>query len=258
MTEDNRIQDIERYLSSEMSAIEIEAFEKKIESDPKLREDVISMQQLNQDLSTYLWETTYKEDLIKKGERLMNRPIMEKKGLSNFLKPNYRIGLIAASIGLVLLAVGYALKDSIFPPTTDEIFAQFYEPKKILSNGLLSGSSNDSIDPLIQAFLEGSYKNVLTETNRLLQDSSFNQIPQALLLSGLASLESGQTVTAIEQWEQIPESAITIRQEGEWLSALAFLKQGSISQAQQAFQSIADKPSHVKAIEAGEVLKKLN
>ena len=145
----------------------------------------------------------------------------------------YRIGLIAASIALLLFAGYWFLNPGT--PSTDELFAANYELYDWSAD--TRGSETTSFQSLNDLYQNGEFQQFINEVNALNIDS--NTDPELVMALGCAYLETGTYDNAISTFRQI-ETNTFIGEEARFNIALSYLKANNPESAKSIFQEIAN------------------
>ena len=173
-----------------------------------------------------------------------------------YARPAFWISGLAAAVVIILILIR-PFGQSASP---EDLFVAFYErPKMNMTfRSTEKGSQLDSLRRLAtQMYDEGRYDDVeqiMNETEALREDV-FSRY-----LFGVSMLEAGRYSEAIQHFEMVNTG--TIRANAEWYRALAFLRNGDVEKAREAFLDLQNNPeraaqSPFRKRQIEEILEKL-
>jgi hypothetical protein len=249
MTNDQQMEHhdkIEQYVQGQLSPTERLAFERELASN----------RQLSEALAAYR-----KSELVIKAAARQQLRSKAAEAFANQARPAGRTVLlqrlaVAASVALLLAAGLWWMKADGGQPSSEQLFAQYYElppPPTVRSGLLLSGSPWEDA---IEAYSKQDYQTAIPRFRELISDPDFQLKETARLLLGLSLLSSGAAEESVAVFGEISTSS-SLRQDAEWYGALALLKIGKAAQAKVAFEQIATKERHFKKKEAAAILEQL-
>lgn len=231
---------VEKYARGKLSSEEKAVFEKRLETDEKLMEELTAYRKN---------ELVIKAAARQKIRQEVSTAYVEKN-------KNYRIFTmhrmaIAASF-LILLAAGLWWSNQN-NKTPDKLYSEYFEipaPPSV-RNG------NTAVNPkwktAIDAYAENHFSTAIPIFEELLLDEDFNQKGTIKLLLGASFLKEEKYEEALYILNQINPSS-TFIQDAEWYRALALLKMGNKKDAKKAFEHIVKQKRHFKKEEAEAVL----
>ena len=220
----------DRYLQGNCRPEEAQFFEQRLNDEPELKKEFEAFK-------TAVF-------LLKRGgfKELVNEE--EKPGKSPFLKIGWLIVLIIA-----LLAVFYFFNNQQEEKSTDQIFAEYFEPFPDL---ISTRSSAQGVDRAMEAYNNGDY-------NIALQMLDTNQYDQPIVhlyraISRLA-IKEGQEHSFQDEIDFLPENHL-FDEEVKWYQVLYQLKSDDISGAIELLKDINE--GEFKSIEAQQLLRDLD
>lgn len=199
---------LERYLSKDLSAEEAKAYEERLQNEP----DLAAAYQLRQEMSVYVEERVEREkfdDFIKT------------TGNNHFRKTRLRklIWITGAAAAAVL--IGILLLPALFEPRN--LYEQFNNHNP-LALSEQSGAASKSLLEGEQAFNAANYEPALRAFNDYLSQNPSDL--QVLLYKGIALLELNRAEEAFPIFQTLATGQSTLKEDGTWYLALAFLKNG--------------------------------
>jgi tetratricopeptide (TPR) repeat protein len=162
--------------------------------------------------------------------------------------------MMAAATLLVLFAFTRLLKvsDSL---SGDELFDEYFALPEV--SAVRSGYLTDDQWSTDLAYLQsGNYSFALALLVPFQQDESVVRREEALLYSGICHIQLDQYREAIESFASISIDS-SLAKEGQWYTALAYLKLGSKEETKRILKSIISSTWHPKMKETETLLKKL-
>lgn len=248
--------EIENYLHNRMDATQKEDFERRLKNDPWLQNTLALFREADKDLDAFfrpegVGVSARKQELMERGRNLLNP---KRQSGRHFL---FWLSATAAAIATMVVAV-YQFTDWFSKenrPSASAIYQQYFSTDEITGSGLLSADDANNRLGQVYRFMEArQYQQAADSLQSYLQDESFAQRPKALFLLGVAQLNLQQPSLAVGSFRQIPPSAGTLSQEGEWYTAAAYLQLQDFEGCRTVLHSIADNPKHRRQQQAAEVL----
>jgi len=247
---------IENYLDGIMPERVMQAFEKMIKKDEKLKREFEQRKKLNDKIIKMVpWieplekahETFEKEY---KNKEFVLKPVLK----AEYKKLSFARFSIAASIALLL---GLGLLYVISPenqPSNDELFTEYYEP-------LSMNKSKNSLITNSKAFLEAREK--YQEKDYYNAYTIFNSLPDNLNIQmeknffiGLSFIEMEQYENAIKNFQSVIDNEYQFLAEAYWYLGLCYLKTGQRDKAVEIFKYI-DKANGYNHKKTKKILYKL-
>ncbi|OOG72395.1 hypothetical protein [Algoriphagus sp. A40] len=233
MNKNYTLEELETFLSGELSAERKTQLEESIKTEPELLKELSALQISLEAVELAGWKTIIAEsqkEFISERAKIQIKP----NRTSQFNIGTW-IGRIAASITLLLVG---ALAVLFF--TTS--------PESITSNqvgfSLPVMRSADQISSLESAYQKGDYEEVLELAKGV---NSYDS--RTYLLVGLANLETNLGLAAEEFLTQIEEenrrtSNLEFADQVDYYLVKAYLMQGKITEAEERIEKITEDPNH--------------
>lgn len=238
---------IELYLRRQMPPNERRAFEAKIAADPQLADEVAFYEALllRHDEQVKTKWRAQDESLLQPETQIRPVPLVR--------RPQWAV---AASLAL-LLAAGVWYTFFYTPqPNLDTVFQENYEGYKY--SGILGNGTSNAEDSLWQAAMNAyrakRYEDAVNIAGQF--SNSVKYAAEALLLTGAAQLEQGQTEEAVRAFAQV-NAPLALRRKAQFFTAMTHLKAKNAGQAKTLFQTIADDADSPYRGKAAAILKKL-
>ncbi len=232
---------IEKYIQNRLSSEEELKFAKLLKSDLAFKDEVT--------LHSNLKKVTKHEDdanfrkLITTLEEKIEKPIQ---------KPSYTKWLVAASIAL-LLGLTYFLNINE-KVSTDELFAQNFEPYRNVIAPVVRGDNGNQEDEKTQAFLayeKGEYETAITLFTKLYKST---KEPYYLFYKANALLKLERAQEAVPLLLEHLKTKDTLTEKTNWYLALAYLKIKDKPKAKKLLKKVIANKSY-KDKEAKKLLK---
>jgi hypothetical protein len=230
----NRVDQIIRYLSGELTEEESGAFEKEMSGDKRLREEfdnISTAYKLIRDQIRQRDEDAFRsrlKEVIKASSNAGKRAAPGKR-------PRWYLFLSMAASVAILLAIILMNRDP------EQLYRAYYHPGKDPVILAFEQDTRGDAPSAISLFGQGKYEATLRITAEMLELEPGNQL--ALLFHLLAAMELGQAEDALERVEatkidtlDVPGQSIT------WYHALANMKSGHTDQAINCLNALAVQP----------------
>ncbi len=220
---------IDKYLSGDLNAQELQAFEERLQTDSKFAEEV----RLRQDMNNYLINKDKKEafknqldeigdDFFEEKPEARIKPIgKSSNNLSRWLK-------VVAAVAAVAVIV-YLLAPS---PDLYKEFAQ-HQPIQLTEK---SSDQSALITETEKNFNAGNYTQALQTADRLLAIQSDDL--QVQMVKSICLIETKQTQGARGILQPIAEGASAHKIEAQWYLALSWLKEKDVEKTKLALEEI--------------------
>jgi len=252
MLNEDKYNEIERYLSDEMSNAEKKNFEQKLTTDNKLTQTLAVYQDMSNQLQDVNDNLDFNQKLIKAAKDYQSTQKPSQRGNNN------RRWLIA----LLIIAIGglvwwqFLNKTETKRLPTDVPIASLWEATEMPSSTTLRGNGDVSKDEkyLSQAF--GSYQNKDFTTTINYLDSIQNTASiysKSQLLRGVAHYELKNYNEAVAAYDNYLNDKANAEDMALWYQALAYLQNKDEAKASQNLQKIIDE-DYTMASKAQEVL----
>ncbi len=236
--EEQKWNEIDRYLLLEMEEEERLTFEQKMEKDATLKQAVEEQQ-----LLIKAFEQRGNQILKEELEIIYQDRKSQNTNLSRRMIPWTWLS-VAASI-LLIIGLGYWLLPQ---PANNLNFAQHFSPYELTA---LRGEENgDYLNEFETLYNQGKYKEVITHYNGNLKSTNDDKIRIAL---GVSYLAQGLTKEARKQFE-IAQKNPLFYDSATWYIGLSYLKEKDEKSMQKVFQELVKNtregnPYHIKAAE---------
>ncbi|WP_421763106.1 hypothetical protein [Ekhidna sp.] len=210
------IEQIRKYIQNQLSAEDKSNFEKKLDAEKGLRDEV------------------EKERLIMKGIAFSERERLKsvlQRGEQTRSKYWYAV---AALIPLLIISYLF-IYDS---PNANSIYTNFYEPYGVYEFGEVRGESleNNLEEEAFEAYKQGEYQEAYEKIKEL-QNAS-DRIGYDLY-AGICLMELERFEEALNMFDQIPESSKYI-DIGTWYQALVLIKLERIGEASELLGELSN------------------
>ena len=235
---------IERYLSGNMSEQDQADFEKKMESDAQLREAVYFQRDLISGINFHF--NSELKTRLKKASASVEPP---KKSSGRWF---YGVLGLAASF-LLLMLIGYWYLSSHTSPS--DLYAAYYQPYPNIINPLeRSGAMPEgSLEKAMIAYEQGNFEEAVALFR---QEETLESNFQFYL--ALSLLEQQETTEAISLLDQVIDSDNeTLLLPAHWYQGLAYLKNQQPNEAERVFNTLKGQDSGTYGRRANEILDQL-
>jgi tetratricopeptide (TPR) repeat protein len=245
----NIIENIESYLSGNMTDVEKQLFEEKLLKDDSLKSEVLNFKMAQ-------------DAILAKGRESIKTSVntaFETSQKTN--KPKTKIftlqRIISSVAAVFILAVSTFIlwpENQSFSP--EELFTSYYEVPVLPNVRSGEGSSLDVWNRTISFFDEGNYSDYIKTITPVLNSNEFEFRNEGYLFLGLSQLELENFSEAISAFENV-SSISSSGEDADWFTALAYLKIKNLEEAQEIFLEISNS-NHSKKIEATQILKSIS
>lgn len=258
---------IESYLGGSMSLQEHEAFEKEIALDKNLQDEVSLFQSINMHLNEESWENIDPSSENKSVKDLQSYfkseealAIKEKIRATQvkYSQPKktsfFKYASIAA-VGILFVTISYF---SFFNSNKDlnNLYQSYYSESDLPAMITRSSTSNDALTKGVVAYKRKEYKQALTYLNTY--DSSSKEVdPLMYAYKGMAYLQLGESILALNYFQQLYDSNSLDHSKGLWYQCLVYMKTNNKSQLKSTLQQIVAHPSYFNYNKAKELLGSL-
>lgn len=239
MASQEKLERIERYLLGEMEGKDLEEFDRALSADQSLANEV--------ELQRAIMEAVREEDIGRFQQTL--KEIQAEKNQSQsrrrrFSVPRYMA--IAASLAVLLLAAYFIYRSLNAPPSSQELFAQYFEipdaedilPPETSSRGedstMADNPPEDGWSRAKDLFRTEQYAAALNQLRRVSPPEGPAKTEYYFQL-GILFLINGQPGQALQSWERLePDDSYTLK----WYKAMAFLWLGQRSEVKGILQEL--------------------
>jgi len=264
---EERYKNIESYLGNSMSSEDRDRFERMMEEDTALKEEVLLYEKLNfhlkQDFSDKrnISETSVVKELRSylKGDEA--HELREKlKQYSNAYKPQskkisfrkYR--MIAAVIAVLILGtIGLQFLNK---KTPEQLYASYYKQTDLPP---LIKRNNNQLDFLykgITSFKNSNYDQAIEDFKSYKESN--NTIDTAMFLyKGMTHVYLNESEEAIAAFDLVTDSQLLIKSKGLWFKALTYLRFNDLKMAKSVLNKILEDSNNFRYKEAVLLLDQL-
>lgn len=234
---------IDQYLSGELSDVEKDAFEKQLDMDESLRQEL--------EIAVKAKAALYAKAIKSQKETFSSRWQEVKPEQKSQSRKLYYFLAAAAVIGLFLL---FNFLKPAPQVSNQELFAQYYETP--LASSIRAEGSASSFKKANIAFQQKRYAEAAAFYLEALEDIAFIQRDEAIFFAGISFLELKQTQKALDLFKQLTsEEYLEMK---NWYSVLAYLQLDKPDEARTILSSISKNPQHYYYQKAEEILEKLD
>ncbi len=265
---DNLREKIEAYLEQKLSPEEVRLFEKEIERNAELREEILLVKQINNHLSgnkdfeTEIPNNEYREKLhsffnsddastIENTLLKVQKEYKEKRNSTTKNRKYYK-SIAATVLVLVLGSIGYL----IFNQTNEtDLFDQYYSNKDLPST-IQRGDQQSLFTKGVLEFEKENYKSALSYFKKYKeQNKEYNTA--FFLYSGVTYTQLKKYELALIEFDIVISSNSLDYSKGLWFKTLAYLKAKDIENTKITLNIILEKESNFKYKKAKKLLKEL-
>lgn len=237
MSDPSTYDQVESYLADAMSADERRIFEQQMDADPALRAEVLLHQEVTETL---------------RGEKVHELRKVLKEVDQNFqitdtANPTYnqvrtlpfrRLLAIAAAVAAMVVTVFVLMPDAAM--SNDDLFAQHYEPYKMILNQRSADdaeSTEQLVKAAVMAYETKDYKQAAVLFETLLAQQPHSETFQ--LYHAITLISSDDAGSAIEPLNKLLSNASPLFvEQSRWYLAMAYLKSGNTNGAKSTLQAI--------------------
>ena len=259
---DALVEQLERYLTQQMSAEEVVAFEEQIDSNADLREFLHLYKSLDTFEDEHDWpHLEIDTEEIKKIARKFREPDtvafaqkvqqfhQERNQKSSFAR---RSLIVMASIAAAFLLFIFQFWPSDI--TIDSVYDDHSSWDELPSFSV-KGDTEDTLKiELENAFQSNNYEKVIVLADSI-RSNTQTLVPNVMLYQGIAQLELDRFDEAIQTFTTLSNSNALDAHKGYWYIALVYAKQGNFTKFKPAIKKVASDPTNYKYEEAVEILK---
>ncbi|MEM6803539.1 MAG: hypothetical protein AAF696_19180 [Bacteroidota bacterium] len=233
---------LDLYLSGELSEAEQEAFEKRLDMDESLRQELEIALKAKVALHSK-GITEQKAAFAKRWDTLKNEGMKPQ----SMIKPLY-IYLAAAAVALLLLFIFLRPEPKL---SNQELAMAYYEAP--LASSIREIDSTTQFKYANIAFQQKRYGDAARSYLNSLADSSFTQRDETMFYAGISFFEEKDYQKALNLFSQL--STQDYVEMKEWYTALTYLMNGQENDSKNILLSISSDQSHFYKEKAVDLLK---
>lgn len=236
--QEHDIELIENYLEDNLSKDKRLEVEKRLSIDPDFKSLQDDLKHFREG-STQVYREQLLEYLQKRDQKMGPIPISSVKQLKMSRRKWY-YGIAAT---IITISIGYWLIQNLpEKKTPEELFIAYYEPypNLIAPNQRINEEVADELKPIEQAMIfydAGKYSDAADALNTLNEHEKDGII---FLYLGICYIESGETIYAVEAFENAVQIDSSLVWQSVWYKGLAYLKAGNKNQAIKNFEQLID------------------
>lgn len=232
---------IERYLNDELSAEELQAFEKRMKENRLFAEEIYAHRDVISGID-YYFRLELKRKLVEEEERLLGPAVTTQQMLG-----------IAASVALLLVAVYLFKGNSINPEST---FKAYFSPYP--ANYALTAVVDDSAmrgASAMKLYEKGSYEDALYAFDIQVEQSKDYETP--LFYSAVTLLKLKRIKDANSRLKLLINRESSYSAAARWYLALSYLRAGKFGMCEKLLRQVASSRSNEYQDEAHRLLQEL-
>ncbi len=235
---------IEKYLAGELSEEEKLNFEKEMEANQHLAEEVELIKNMKGGIRLY-GNTKLKEKLDEIHQKTVNKPV----SVFNIR----RVVAIAASVAFLILAYGLWQWNFGGSNTTENLYAEYHQPYDWDFNQ--RGGQDNDLASLFELYQQEDYNSFIAEAEK--RSFDLTQNPPLAMALGNAYEVVGNSQKAQAAYQAAATNPL-FEQEGRWYQALSLIKESNIQEAEEILELISNGQPGAFTAKADELLTKLN
>jgi tetratricopeptide (TPR) repeat protein len=226
---ENDILLVEKYFDQELSAIEVDIVNKRLESDTKFKALFDQEKAL---IKTIRFEGLIRDlEALKQVERNIHQETAVRKTIS--WSPLY----LKIAAGLILMAVVTSLM-LLLPVHEDseQLFQAYFKPyPNVFEPTMRSTDEVTQRAEAFQAYEQGDYQTALIGFKEILKNGNE---PGVLFLAGNANLKLGNVADAKNNFLTLIKNYDELDTQAKWFLSLCYLKEGDVDQAKMMWEEL--------------------
>ena len=257
------MEQLELYLTQQMSEEEAAAFEKEIASNPDLQEFLVIYESVDAFEDEEDWpDVSVNSEHVKEIAQKFRAPdtLAFQEKIKEFHDSrtekssfNRRSLIVMASIAAAFLLFFFQFwptditLDSVYQDNSSWNLPSFSEKSETVNAQKLR---------LENAFNAKEFENAIVISDSILSDTS-TLAPNVLIYQGIAQLELNRFDDAVQTFAQLTNSNALDAHKGYWYTALVYAKKGEFKPFEEALKKVAANPTNYKYEEAVVILKEM-
>lgn len=253
MDQEAKYEQIEQYLAGQLSGTSLVEFENQLSKDPAFAQEV----ELHRNLADKLADSDLHNfrNTLKQVDQKWTAP---KKQATKTRRLFSIRNMMAIAATVVLIVIGLQFIGSLGQASNEQLFAQHYEPYRMLLNQRNTNEATDNIAVLeqqaITLYQDNNFKDAAEVFGQLSRQSVGRDLYD--LYTGISYLSDNDPQMTIDLFSSLLEEAPpVIVQQTRWYLGLAYLKNEDQANAKKVLDQI--EPTHFKYAEAQVILSKL-
>jgi hypothetical protein len=232
MKEHSYEDEMEAYLSSEMTGKEQASFEEIIKNSPALAQDIKVMNEIDDVLNHNVKEQAFAAQLEMLGNQYFLEEGTNSKSSNTFKK--WIIGFfVIALVGVSL----WWFNSARTPKTSEQLFASYYEPYPVSE----ATRGNDTEEAYISYYNSQEYDKASSFLEELITQFPEENKYQIALGNSYLNTNPSKIDDAIRVFTKITENENVYQSTAQWYLALAFLKNNEKENALFLLENLAQK-----------------
>ncbi|MCW0482044.1 tetratricopeptide repeat protein [Gaoshiqia sediminis] len=248
-----KIEEIDQYLSNELSEDELASFESELTNNL----DLVAELELYKDIDRAIQETDVM-GLREKLDHISKDIIKEKRKERSFVAriPNSRVAIATVAASLILIISITSLISRNKAASNDQLYSQYYETYQaagIFRSG--HATLDNKITLALHQYNDENYPAALQLFNDVLAIDQDN--PVGNFYAGMAYQQTGEYNQAITSFESVIKAKNNLFvEQAEWYAGLCFLQTDERKKAFRKFKKIAESNSYYSE-KASAILRKM-
>lgn len=240
---------IEKFINGELYGQELDEFEKKLQSDPSLAEEVKLFKQAKESLSDHFTHQEEESALNASLSEISPAYFKEKNKQATIIPLIKKYGLATAGIAaaVAILIIFNPLQASLYDRFAEFPTAAFIEQ---------GGSEEAELVPAQQAFNREDYEVARELFQQYLGQENNKDDVEIQLYLGLCHLALEDFTSATEVFQSIHSGSSTYKNEGTWYLAMTFIRQKEWRKCRELLEQIPEGSS--RKSKAQRLLKKIS
>jgi hypothetical protein len=256
------LEQLERYLTGQMSFKDAALFEQKIESDA----DIKAFLKLYESMDAFEEEENWPDleidkQEIKKVAQKFKAPdtLAFAEKVQKFHQDRNKKSTFVRRSLIVMTSIAAACLLFVFQfwpsdMTLESVYNKHSSWTELPSFSVKGNDINTQKIELETAFQSKNYAKVIVLADSI-QSKTQTLLPNVMLYQGIAELEMNRYEGAIQTFTNLSNSNALDAHKGYWYIALVYAKQGKFPQFKQALKKIESNPTNYKYEEAVKILK---
>lgn len=241
---------IEQYVSGELTGQERIAFEKKMQEDPMLAQEVDLYRSIGQEIRD-MGQAHEQEQALRNNLQALNKEYFQEQAPVVKMKRVWWIAGAAAAAAAILLFVIKPFSAEKF--SNEKLFSYYTEDVAELSPGQRGGADDSLLARVATLYNKQEYSEAIP-----LLETLINRHPadnELLLAKGISQLKINQPDSALVVFNSLINGQSVFKNQGLWYKALALLKQNKLAECAEALNDISPVSDRYKLSQ--QLLKKI-